>query len=72
MWKLLIILGIFFTAIAIFYFVNFGYYFFNSFEITNYGYGVLTGNLVFLITGGICLYYGFKLKKRTSQKKNGI
>lgn len=70
--RLLIIVGVFLMAVASYYFLNFAYYFFKSFEITSYGYGVLTGNLILFIAGGTCLYIGFKLKRRSLQNNKGI
>ena len=63
MWKFLIIAGVFFAAMALFYFLRLAYYLLNSFEFTNYGYGVLTGNVILLIAGVLFVYFGIKMKK---------
>ena len=68
MWKVLVIAGIFFIALALFYFIKLAYYLINSYEFTDYGYGVLTGKAIFLIIGTLLLWFGFKMKK--TQKKN--
>ncbi len=70
MWKFLILAGVFFTAIPVFYFLRLAYYLLNSFEFTNYGYGILTGNLILLITGVLFLHFGIKLKRNKKPAHN--
>jgi len=64
MWKFLILTGIILIAIALFYFFQLAYYLSNSFDFTNYGYGILTGKVLILIAGIIFLYLGVKIKKK--------
>ena len=64
MWKLLILTGVVLTGVALFYFLKLAIYLLNSYEFTDYGYGVLTGKIGLLIVGLILLYLGFKMKKK--------
>jgi len=61
--NLLIIIGAILLTIALFYFFRLTYYLINSFEFTNYGYGVLTGKILILIIGVVFMYLGIKMKK---------
>jgi len=60
---LLILLGAVFTITSLYYFIKLIYYLLKSFEITDYGYGILVGNIIILIIGGALLYFGIKRKK---------
>ena len=64
MWKLLILTGVLITGVALFYFFKLATYLLNSYEFTDYGYGVLTGKIGLLIVGVTLLYFGFKMKKK--------
>ncbi len=64
MWKLLILFGVILVTIALFYFLQLAYYLLNSFEFTNYGFGVLSGNILLLTIGVIFLYFGIKIKNK--------
>lgn len=62
--KLLIIAGILLITISSFYFLRLVYYLLNSYEFTNYGYGILTGKILILVTGVVFLYLGIRMKKK--------
>ena len=63
--KLLTIAGVLLIAIALFYFFRLVYYLLNSFEFTNFGYGILTGKILLLLIGIVVLYLGIKMKKKS-------
>ena len=67
---LIIIVGVLLIAVALFYFLRLAYYLINSFEFTDYGYGVLTGKILLLIIGVVILYIGIKMKKKQKAHKN--
>lgn len=67
---LIIIVGVLLIALAFFYFLRLAYYLINSFEFTDYGYGVLTGKILLLIIGVVILYIGIKMKKKQKAHKN--
>jgi uncharacterized protein YggT (Ycf19 family) len=62
--KALIALGIILIAIGLFYFIELAYNHLNSFEFTNYDYGVLTGKVLIFTAGLLTLYFGIKRKKK--------
>jgi len=64
MWKLLMLFGVILVTIGLFYFLQLAYYLFNSFEFTNYGFGVLSGKILILTIGVIFLYFGIKIKNK--------
>ncbi len=70
MWKFLIIAGVIFATMAVFYFLRLAYYLLNSFEFTNYGFGVLTGKIILLITGVVMVYFGIKMNKNKKTAHN--
>jgi len=62
--KLLIVAGILLIILALYYFFRLTYYLLNSFEFTNYGYGILIGKILLFIIGVVLLYSGIKMKKK--------
>ena len=60
---ILIGLGIIFTAISLIYFFRLLFYIAYSYQLTDFGYGVLVGKSIFLIAGILLIYFGIKKKK---------
>lgn len=70
MWKLLAMTGVLLIGVALFYFLKLASYLLNSYEFTDYGYGILTGKILILISGIILLYLGFNIKKKQKSQKH--
>jgi len=61
--KILLIIGIILTLISLFYFIKLIYFIMNSYEFTNYGYGILIGKFIILLIGILFIYLGTKKRK---------
>ena len=64
--KIILILGILFTAFSLFYFVRLIYFLINHYQLSDYGYGILVGKFVILLIGIFLIY--FDLKRRSVSK----
>ncbi len=60
---ILLIIGILLILISLFYFSKLIYYIIHSYELTNFGYGILVGKIIILIVGISLIYFGIKKKK---------
>jgi hypothetical protein len=61
----LIVVGAIIILISLPYFFRIVYLlFYNTYEFTNFGYGILAGRIIMLIAGFLLLYLGVKYKKR--------
>ena len=61
--RVFIITGIILILISIIYFTKLFYYIFNSFVLTDFGYGVLVGRIIILLLGITFIYLGLKRNK---------
>ena len=65
--KVLLVLGFTLVIISIYYLFNLIIYLQKSYDITNYGYGILTGKIILLIIGIFLIYFGFKNGKKKTK-----
>ena len=66
--NLMIIGGVFLIILALFYLLRLSYYLYQSFEFTEYGYGILSGKLLILASGVLLVYFGIKAKKKEGSR----
>ena len=60
---ILIASGVVLTLISLVYFFRLIFYIGNSYQITDFGYGILVGKTIFMIVGILLIYFGIRKKK---------
>jgi hypothetical protein len=60
----IIIAGILIITLSSVYFFKLAYLLYNSYEFTDFAYGILAGRIIVLAAGILLLYFGIKMKKR--------
>jgi hypothetical protein len=60
LFRILRIIGVVFLVFTVIYFIRLFFYLYKSYEFTNYGYGILTGNIILFVIGILLIYFSNK------------
>jgi hypothetical protein len=63
---LLIVVGALLIITSLYYFARLIFLLLNSYEFTDYGFGILAGRFILLALGILLLYLGIKRKSKTT------